>query len=166
MSLDPRGITAEDFIIQHVKIDGEWFEKATYEDNYRKDVDAYHFTLGRVSIKSQSDKYSNIALEVRQHDSRDTYNYIHGWFEYGEADTYLFALRDDQNGGKIHTIHLIDKWKLKRWVENQRLRDTYCHHAKKLNKGRQYDLPVVKLASINDLLRDRIIFKTIIGDFK
>lgn len=160
MSLDKRGLKAEDYIIKHFTYKGEKLEKSSFKDDYRKDIDAYHPTLGKVSIKSQSDKYFNIALEIRQYNSKNLSSFIQGWFDYGEADTYLIALRNDKEGGRIHTIYLADKLTLKQWVDSKIITDTYCHYAMKLNKGRQYDLPVVKLVPINQLLKDKILYKT------
>lgn len=159
-AMDERGLTAEELVLRLFEWKGKPLEKSTFEDDYRKDVDAYHEFLGKVSIKSQADKYTNFALEVRQHDSRDMEDWIQGWFEYGEADYYLFALRDDSKEGFIHTLHLIEKQKLALWVKKSKIRDTTCWFAQKLNRGRKYDLPIVKLVSIEEIKKAGLIEKT------
>lgn len=116
-----------------------------------------HETLGRVSIKTQSSKYINFAVEVEQRVSTDQRDYISGWFKSGKADWYLVGIRDDQNKGYLTTLHLINKEKLTKYLTANPVKDTLCWFAQKLNPNRKYDLPVVKLISLQTLKDNGII---------
>ena len=161
MDYNKNGLQAEQLVIDLFCYEGHKLTKSDFEDDFKDDIDAYHHSLGAVSIKSQSDKYVNIALETKQLNSEDHDDYISGWFGKGKADTYIWAIRDDSKDGFVHTLHVIKKAELIKYVDSLNIEDTYSTHAMKNNPNRKYNLPVVKLVKVQDLIDKGYVTKTL-----
>jgi len=155
--LKQNGLDAEAFIIDNFKYEGHQLKKSTDYNDIHNDIDATHQTLGAVSIKSQSSRFFNFAVEVRQENSDDDMDFIDGWFKTGIAPYYILAIRDK---GRIIEAHLISKSKLVKLINRTKPRDVRSWNAMKDNIDRRYDLPVVKLISLKYMKRQGVILET------
>lgn len=168
---DQRGFTAEDFIIEHFVDNGEKLVKSSFEDDIKRDIDAYHTRLGNVSIKSQGSKYFNFAVEFKivAYASYDKATKTHsssidGWWGTSEADTYIIGIRDDNNNGKITKAYLLDKKRLVKYIEDNPVRETWCTYAMGNNRGRYHNLPFVWLYNLKKLMDANVIYDTVTFD--